>query len=52
MTSSEIFKRETFYGTKNIVKWKIRSLWSGLESKQDVAKGVGLESKVNALKMC
>ena len=47
-----------YYGTKislvlwdeNILEWKIRSLRPGLARKQDVAKGGGLEPKVNVYK--
>ena len=35
---------------KNILEWKIRSLGPGLVRKQDVAKGEGLEPKVNIFK--
>ena len=35
---------------KNILKWKIRSLGSGLARKQDVGKGVVVEPKVKVFK--
>ena len=50
-TSSEIFRRRDFLWNKNILEWKIRSLGPGLVRKQDVAKGGGLEPKVNVFKI-
>ena len=41
---------EVFLWDKNILEWKIRSLVPGLARKQDVAKGGGLEPKVNVFK--
>ena len=37
---------------QSILEWKIRSLGLGLVHKQDIAKGRGLELKVNVFKIC